>query len=89
MRTYAWRDVETVRTTCYRSSRHDETAFLLIMRDGTGIDLLAGLPTISGTLRPALPRLSRALSGVPFEFDTSGVAQSCSLEDAAALTRRP
>jgi len=85
MRPYSWSDVATIETSCTRSKSSWDGHFFLIMRDGSRFDLMAW----PRALVRVYPEIARALKGVDFAFDSSGVRPGCDLPYLAVLTRRP
>lgn len=82
---YEWRDVTSVSTACYPSRSGWTASYVLALNDGNAFDIMGWEPA---TVR-AYPDLSRALHGLPFSFDASGVERGCGVLFKGMLTHRP
>ena len=81
-RRFRWDDVVAVQTWCRRGTRGRWPAgYVLILRDGTSIDVMTAAPQLT----TGFPRLVRALSGRHVAFDSSRVAADCGNAYAGAL----
>ncbi len=81
---YAWRDVSAVTTRCWYGHGWSPS-FVLKMNDGRALELQRTDMAWVG----AYPRIAKALQGVAFTFDSTGVAANCGGDYADLLRRRP
>jgi hypothetical protein len=88
LRDYEWGDVVGVTTACYYSGGRSpgwRKQFVLTMRDGPALDLMAR--EAAGIC--AYRAIVQALHGQDFSFDSSGVARQCPQPFLGMLTSRP
>ncbi len=84
--TYDWQDAIAIQTSCSRGARGSwSAAYLLVLRDGAAIDLLASEPRF----RDGYLALVRALRARDVRFDASRVAADCGHQDVDLLRHAP
>ena len=86
MRLYAWSDVNRIETSCSHGPRASwNTSFVLVMSDGFSINIMDSPKNFA----PAYLRLTRALEGNDFYFNSERVAPDCASENLRMLVTRP
>jgi len=86
LHTYAWQDVASIETSCWRGSRGSwHAGYIVTMRDGTAIDLMGSQREASR----ALPAVIHAMRDFDVAFDAHRVSRNCAAYGAELLRQRP
>jgi hypothetical protein len=89
-RTYQWSAVSRIETSCYAQKSDQTYRFVLVLKDGTRLDLMEESPE---DFVAAYPLVQSALARTRYSFDASGMVGACSASAPrrwqAVLLNRP